>query len=140
MITPLKSTIILAAASLFLLPSCSSTAGKTGTTATQTAQVAPKSGKTLTVDKSLQEAHKSALQALTKLDCEIKADTATYVAGFRRRHIGVLVGSGGETLKIWLEEISATQSRVTVSTSKSLLGIAGQKNWDDEVAALIAAK
>jgi hypothetical protein len=74
----------------------------------------------------------AAVNALVTLGCEIKKQLPNYVEGKRTRKVGVFVGSGGETLRIWLTEANGKTS-VKVSTEKTFVGGAGQKNWDKEV-------
>lgn len=121
--------ILLSAVSLLGMSSCSST------TASGAASAAPSDARSFVLHKTVPEAQKAAVSALSQFDCEIEAQTPNYVQGFRRRHIGLVLGSGGETLKVWLESISQAQTRVKVKTEKSLVGIAGQKNWDEKLSA-----
>ena len=51
--------------------------------------------------------------------------------------MGFFVGSGGETIGLWLATLAPDKTEVKVTTSKSVVGIAGQKNWDDAVIAEI---
>jgi hypothetical protein len=83
----------------------------------------------------LEKARQGALDALVVLGFDVKKQEPTYVEGFRPRKIGLLVGSGGETVGVWLEPVGEQRTRVRVDTAKSFVGIAGQKNWDAEVLA-----
>lgn len=83
----------------------------------------------------LAAAQQSAVRALASIGCDIQKQDPTYVQGRRPNKIGLVVGSGGETIKVWLKSISPTQTGVNVETNKSFVGIAGQKNWDEEVLA-----
>jgi hypothetical protein len=83
----------------------------------------------------LEKARQGALDALVVLGFDVKKQEPAYVEGFRPRKVGLLVGSGGETVGIWLEPAGEQQTRVRVDTAKSFAGIAGQKNWDAEVLA-----
>jgi hypothetical protein len=47
--------------------------------------------------------------------------------------MGLLVGSGGETVKIFLYPETETETRVWVDTNLSFVGIAGQQNWSKQV-------
>lgn len=96
-----------------------------------------KKGLELVVDQPLARAKQAASNALVTLGCKLKKDEAKYLEGKRSNKIGVAVGSGGETLKVWLTEVSPTQTRIKVSTSKSMVGYVGQRNWDDEMIAEI---
>lgn len=85
------------------------------------------------LDKSLAAAHQSGLDALAKIGANVKKNEPTYMEGRRPNKIGLVVGSGGETVKIWFTAQSAGKTAVKVKTVKSLVGIAGQRNWDSEV-------
>jgi hypothetical protein len=82
----------------------------------------------------LEKARQAALDALVVLGFDVKKQEPTYVEGFRPRKVGLFVGSGGETVGIWLEP-AEQQTRVRVDTAKSFAGMAGQKNWDAAVLA-----
>lgn len=73
-----------------------------------------------------------AVNALTVLGCEFKKQLPNYLEGKRTRKIGAFVGSGGETLRVWLSEADGKTS-VRVSTDKTFVGGAGQKNWDKQI-------
>ena len=51
-----------------------------------------------------------------------------------------MIGSGGETVRVWLSPISAQRTGVKVATATSLLGIAGQRTWDHEVIAQMKSR
>ena len=78
---------------------------------------------------------KAAVDALVVMGFDVKKSDPLYVEGVRPRKVGLLVGSGGETVGIWLEPLEASKTRVRVSTAKSLVGVVGQKNWDAEIRA-----
>ena len=80
----------------------------------------------------LAKVHKASVDALVVLGCEIKKDLPNYVEGKRTRKVGAFVGSGGETLRVWLTE-SGGKTSIKVSTDKTFVGGAGQKNWDKEL-------
>jgi hypothetical protein len=84
--------------------------------------------------KPLAAAHQSALQALAAVGANVTVNEAAYLEGKRPHKMGVMVGSGGETIKITLTA-QGQQTHVSVATKKSILGIAGQKNWDAQVLA-----
>ena len=101
------------------------------------ASSAPKVAHQLVLNQPITKVQKAAVIALTTIGSELKKEEPNYLEGHRPLKMGVLVGSGGETVKIWLEEITSQQTGVKVKTSKSMVGIAGQKNWDSEVLASI---
>ena len=83
--------------------------------------------------QSLEKTREAAIDALVVLGFDIKKQETSYVEGFRPRKVGLFVGSGGETVGIWLESLDNDRTRVLVKTAKSLVGIVGQKTWDEEV-------
>lgn len=87
-------------------------------------------GLTATIDKPVAEVQKAAVTALTVIGCEIKKEEPLVVEGVRKRKFGVVVGSGGETVTASLTESGPEKTDVTVTTKKSFVGMAGQKNWN----------
>lgn len=85
---------------------------------------------------SLEKTQKAAVDALIVkgFDIDFTETTPTYVTGFRPRKMGMFIGSGGETMVVNLKSIDANNTEVIVGTQKTLVGIAAQKNWDQEVA------
>lgn len=81
--------------------------------------------------------HDAALQALAGIGCEVKKDTADLIEGKRPNKVGLAVGSGGEKLFVTIKDAGNGRTEFKVTTKKTLLGIAGQKRWNDEVAAKI---
>lgn len=82
---------------------------------------------------SLEKTQKAAVDAMMVKGFDITKSDSAYVEGSRPRKIGFMVGSGGETIGVWLESLGANTTEVRVDTAKSLVGIVGQKNWDQEV-------
>lgn len=84
---------------------------------------------------SIEKVQKAAIDALIVLGFEIKTQRIDYVEGFRPRKIKLFTGSGsgGETAGVWLESKGAEKTRVLVDTSRSVVGILGQKNWNGEI-------
>lgn len=74
------------------------------------------------------------LRALTFVGCEIKQNRPLYLSGRRPNKFGVFVGSGGETVEIFLAPMEGG-ARVWVDTDMSFVGIAGQQGWNDQVLA-----
>ena len=85
--------------------------------------------------ETVEDAHAAAVDALTVLGFEIKKNEDNYVEGYRPRKIGLFVGSGGESVGVWLEPIDEKKVDVKISTAKSFVGIVGQKSWDNEIIA-----
>ena len=78
--------------------------------------------------------HAAALQALAGIGCEIKKDTPLAIEAKRPNKVGLAVGSGGEKLFVELKDKGDGKTELKVTTKKTLLGIVGQKLWNDEVA------
>ncbi len=76
---------------------------------------------------------KAAVDALVVTGFDVQKSDPLYVEGFRPRKLGLLVGSGGETVGVWLEPVGSATTRVRVDTAKSFVGIVGQKNWDEAI-------
>jgi hypothetical protein len=87
----------------------------------------------LVFQKPAEAVQKAALDALVSTGFDVQKTELLYVEGSRPRRVGLVIGSGGETAGIWLEPIGSERTRVRVSTAKTLLGIAGQRNWDDAI-------
>jgi len=119
---------ILALALLGALPSCSTSPSGGRISVSDHAEVYH-----VVLAKPLAVAQRSAVAALESIGCVIKQRQPQYVEGFRPHKIGLVIGSGGETVRVWLHPISAHRTGVKVETDKSLLGIAGQRLWDQEV-------
>ncbi len=81
------------------------------------------------------KAQQAAVDSIVVLGFDVKKSEPGYVEGARPHKVGLFVGSGGETIGIWLEAVSAEATRVEVDTARSFVGIAGQKVWDEEVLA-----
>jgi hypothetical protein len=78
---------------------------------------------------------KAAVDALVVHGFDIEKKEPLYIEGFRPRKIGFFVGSGGETVGIWLQPLEPSRTRVQVKTALSLVGIVGQRDWDAEILA-----
>jgi hypothetical protein len=91
----------------------------------------------LIFQKPVDVVQKAAVDAIVIMGFNVKKSDPLYVEGFRPRKVGLFVGSGGETVGIWLEPLEPSKTRVRVSTAKSLVGIVGQKNWDADILAEI---
>ena len=81
----------------------------------------------------IEKTQKASVDALTVIGFDIKKQEPTYVEGTRPRKIGLIVGSGGETVGVWLTATSPERTEVKVKTAKTFVGGAGQKNWDSAV-------
>jgi hypothetical protein len=81
----------------------------------------------------IKQVHQASVDALVVTGFDIKKQEPKYIEGFRPHKIGLIVGSGGETVGVWLEELGPNKTSVNVDTAKSALGILGQKNWNTEI-------
>ena len=132
-IMKLLSLIVVACAALFILPTPQVLAkAKDETSETQTKK---KKVKKLTESLSFsqEKVHAACLEALAKIGCEIKEDTGATIKGKRPLKVGALVGSGGEILNITLLSKGDVSTEITVETKKTMVGMAGQKLWTEEV-------
>lgn len=82
--------------------------------------------------------HTAALEALAAVGGTVTKDTADYIEAKRSHKVGLAVGSGGEKLFVWIRDLGEGKVEVKVTTKKTLLGIVGQKLWNDEIAEHIA--
>lgn len=89
----------------------------------------------VTYDKPEAQVQKAAIDALTDNGFVISKSDAELIEGARPHKVGGFVGSGGESAGVWLSAQGADKTVVKVSTAKSFVGMAGQKNWDKEIIA-----
>jgi hypothetical protein len=76
------------------------------------------------------------VDAMKAVEFTVDKQTDTEVQGQRKRHFGVMVGSGGENLMVTLApatEKGVSGTKVTAETKKTFAGRVGQKNWTDAV-------
>jgi hypothetical protein len=83
--------------------------------------------------KGVDDVRQAGVRALTFVGCEVKVQEPFFLAGRRPNKVGLFVGSGGETIKMFLYPPSETETHVWVDTDMSFVGIAGQQTWDDKV-------
>ncbi len=84
-------------------------------------------------NKPLAETRMAALRALSFVGCKIDRQEDYYVVGKRPHKMGFFVGSGGETVEVFLHPASPDTTQVWVDTDLSFVGIAGQQGWDKQV-------
>lgn len=72
-------------------------------------------------------------KVLVALDSTITAETDSDIQAQRNRHIGVMVGSGGEELRIGLAAVDAKKTFMTATTKTGFVGGAGQKAWSCQI-------
>lgn len=63
---------------------------------------------------------------------DIKKEKPDYLEGTRSRHMGVVVGSGGEKVTVKLSPESGG-TRVNIETGKGFVGRMGKKNWSTPI-------
>jgi hypothetical protein len=90
-------------------------------------------GVTVTFEKPMPDVQKAAVDALTTVGVEIKKQEPNVVEGKRKNKVGLFVGSGGEILTVTMTEIDAGKTSAKVRTTKTFVGRAGQKVWDQQV-------
>ena len=81
------------------------------------------------------DVQKAVVNALVVNGFDVEKNEPLYVQGFKPRKAGVMVGSGGETVGVWLEPVGSDRTRVRVDTARSVVGIAGQRKWDTDILA-----
>jgi len=79
---------------------------------------------------SVQAATRDAIQAN---GFEVTGEEPGFLTGHRPNQIGLLVGSGGENIGVWLTSVGPNQTKVQVVTKLTAAGIVGQRSWDDDV-------
>ena len=74
----------------------------------------------------------AAKQAATTYGCDVKKEKADYFECTRDRHVGVMVGSGGEKVTVQLTE-KGNETRVEIKTGKGFVGRLCKKNWSTPI-------
>lgn len=90
-------------------------------------------GLAVTFEKPLEQVQTAAVDALVVVGVEIKKQEPGFVEGKRKNKVGAFVGSGGEVLSVKLTAVDAGKTEVKVRTTKTFVGRAGQKVWDQPV-------
>jgi len=93
----------------------------------------PKGATTVSIEQPIARVHEAALNALAVIGCKVKTTEATYLEGKRSNKMGFAVGSGGEVVKVWLTADGEGRTTVKVATTKTMLGYAGQRSWNQPV-------
>ena len=84
----------------------------------------------------LQKVKEATIDAMKSIEFEVKKDKGNELEAQRKRHVGVFVGSGGETVVVQFQEAEeggAKGTRVIAETKKGFVGRAGQKSWSNAV-------
>jgi hypothetical protein len=92
-----------------------------------------KSKEPVVFPKALEEVRQAGLRSLVAVGCEVKTEEPLFLAGFRPHKMGLFVGSGGETVKIFLYPQAVDITHIWVDTDLSFVGMAGQQSWDRQV-------
>jgi len=87
-----------------------------------------------TIEYPMAQVLGAAKQALITYGCDIesKKEKPDYLECTRSRHVGVLVGSGGEKITVRLSP-KGNETRVLIETGKGFVGRLGKKNWSTPV-------
>lgn len=120
---------ILSIAAVSLLPGCAST-GDAGISQDEIRKEV-KGLTPTTFAQPLAKVHDAANRALTSVGCEVDEQQNYKVSGSRPRHMGLIVGSGGETVTVYMLPQGEKSTQVWVDTNRTVLGLAGQRNWDE---------
>jgi hypothetical protein len=86
---------------------------------------------------------RAAVSALESLDFNIHKNTNKEIEASKKRHLGALVGAGGERVILTFKEVQQggqSGTRVVGQTKKNFVGHVSQKNWTDAVFAQTACK
>ncbi len=86
-----------------------------------------------TFQHPIAQVQKAAVLALVEDGFNIAKQEPTYVQGKRPHEVGFFVGSGGETVGVWLTARGANTTEVRIDTAKSFAGHLGQKDWDSNI-------
>ena len=74
----------------------------------------------------------AAKEAVAVYGCDVKKEKPDYLECTRDRHIGVVVGSGGEKVTVELTS-KGNETRVVIKTGKGFAGRLGKKNWSTPI-------
>jgi hypothetical protein len=85
----------------------------------------------------------AALSALDSLDFNIQKNSNEEIEASKKRHVGVIVGAGGERVILTFHEAERggkSGTSVVGKTKKSFVGHVAQRTWTDAVLAQIACR
>ncbi len=83
----------------------------------------------------IDEVRPAAARALAFVGCKLEEQEDFFLKGKRPQKWGLLVGSGGETVKVFLYPKAVNETDVWVDTDLSFVGMAGQQGWNKQVLA-----
>lgn len=76
------------------------------------------------------------VDGLKAIEFEVKEEKGNQMEAHHKRHVGMFVGSGGETLVVEFAEAKEGETagtKVMAETKKGFVGRAGQKSWSNAV-------
>lgn len=126
--------LILAVASLGAISTVAAAPAESKETSGAAEKETKKNTTIVVVSASPEKVHSAALEALAAIGCTVKKDTPAEIEGKRANKVGLAVGSGGEKLFVSIKSLGENKTEVTVITKKTMVGIVGQKLWNEEVA------
>ena len=86
---------------------------------------------------------RAAISALDSLDFNIHKNSNKEIEASKKRHVGVIVGAGGERVILTFQKSERggqSGTRVIGDTKKNFVGHMTQKTWTDAVLAQIGCK
>ena len=86
----------------------------------------------MTIAYPMAKVLEAAKQALSTYGCDVKKEKPDYLECTRDRHVGVVVGSGGEKVTMQLSA-KGNETRVEIKTGKGFVGRLGKKNWSTPI-------
>lgn len=93
-------------------------------------------GKPATVfAQPLARVNEAAVRALVSVGCNVKRKETYFASGSRPQKMGLFIGSGGETVKVFMLPQGDKVTNVWVDTDLSFVGMAGQQGWNKQVLA-----
>ncbi|ARU54612.1 hypothetical protein OLMES_0509 [Oleiphilus messinensis] len=90
------------------------------------------------VSENLTGARDISKKVVIALDSTIAEEKENYIKADRNRHVGLMVGSGGEEIFVNLKKIDERKTFITVTTKTGFVGAAGQKPWSCKIVDEIA--
>lgn len=91
-------------------------------------------------NKSIKDLKKIVHDATKNLDAQTLQDTDERYIIKRRHHVGLVSGSGGETISFTFKITNDKTTFITINTKRDFVGIVGQKAWSCDIANKIKSK
>lgn len=130
---PMVQRVALIAAALFGMVATASLSAAEAKDSSGDGGKEPKGATTIVLEQPIARVQQAAVNALAVIGCKIRKNEATYLEGKRSNKVGLAVGSGGETIKVWLTADGPTKTSLKVATAKSMMGYVGQRSWNEAV-------